>query len=109
MDTAVESALRLQIIAWLHERADRNGGFLHRHELLSYRTGDRDLPLIDFSAASAIPQASPRRTRNRAVSARPYDIEDPDDGLLLCVCSAPPSPGKGGVLRRGVQATAVTS
>ncbi|MCR6704760.1 MAG: hypothetical protein NVV66_08710 [Cellulomonas sp.] len=49
MDTAVESALRLQIIAWLHERADRNGGFLHRHELLSYRTGDRDLPLIDFS------------------------------------------------------------
>lgn len=49
MDTAVESALRLQIIAWVHERAERNGGFLHRQELLSYRADDRDLPHIDSS------------------------------------------------------------
>ncbi len=83
MDTAVESALRLQIIAWLHERADRNGGFLHRHELLSYRTGDRDLPLIDFSRGIRNPAGFASTLAIVQSAHGPYDdIEDPDDGLL---------------------------
>ena len=49
MDSAVESALREQIIAWVRERAEANGGFLHREELLGYRTGGRRLPIIDYS------------------------------------------------------------
>ena len=49
MDLAVESALRIAIMDWVRERAEANGGFLHREELLGYRAGDRPLPLIDFS------------------------------------------------------------
>lgn len=45
MDSAVEAALRTEIIRWTRERADANGGFLHRDELLSFRIGGRDLPL----------------------------------------------------------------
>lgn len=69
MDHAVESALRVTIMDWVRERAEANGGFLHRHELLSYRVGDRDLPIINFSRGIRTPgvpfvdgvRGSPRR------------------------------------------------
>ncbi len=45
----MEAELRKQIIAWVLERAEANGGFLHRQQLLDFTTGGRNLPLIDFS------------------------------------------------------------
>lgn len=36
MDTAVEAALRAEIIEWVQHRAQANGGYLHRHELLAF-------------------------------------------------------------------------
>lgn len=83
MDSAVEAALRTQIIAWIHQRAEANGGFLHRHELLTYRAEGRDLPLIDYSRGIRNP-ADFASTLAIVQSAHgPYDdAESPEDGLL---------------------------
>ena len=42
---------------WVRERAEANGGFLHRHELLGFSLDGRDLPLIDFSRGIRNPAA----------------------------------------------------
>lgn len=82
MDTAVEAALRVQIMNWVRERAEANGGFLHRAELLGFRIEDRDLPLIDFSRGIRNP-ASFSSTLSIVASANgPYDDVESDDGLL---------------------------
>lgn len=83
MDTAVEAELRKQIIAWVHQRAEANGGFLHRQELLGYRTGGRDLPLIDFSRGIRNPAGFGSTLAIVQSAHGPYDdAEDPEDGLL---------------------------
>lgn len=46
MDTALEAALRVQIMNWVRERAEANGGFLHRAELLSFR-GSSELSVVE--------------------------------------------------------------
>lgn len=82
MDSAVETSLRLAVHAWVRERAEANGGFLHRHELLSFRTGGRDLPVIDFSRGIRNP-ADFASTLSIVTSASgPYDDTEADDGLL---------------------------
>jgi len=82
MDTAVEAALRVQIMNWVRERAEANGGFLHRAELLGFRIEGRDLPLIDFSRGIRNP-ASFASTLSIVASANgPYDDVESDDGLL---------------------------
>ncbi|GEA83153.1 MAG: HNH endonuclease [Cellulomonas sp.] len=83
MDTAVEAALRAEIIEWVQHRAQANGGYLHRHELLAFRAGGRDLPLIDYSRGIRNP-ADFASTLAIVQSAHgPYDdVEDPTDGLL---------------------------
>ena len=82
MDLAVESALRVAIMEWVRERAEANGGFLHREELLGYRIGDRDLPLIDYSRGIRNP-ADFSSTLSIVSSAHgPYDDVESDDGLL---------------------------
>lgn len=82
MDTAVESALRVEIMDWVRERAEVNGGFLHRQELLSFRIGGRDLPLIDFSRGIRNPQSFGSTLSIVASAHGPYDDTESDDGLL---------------------------
>jgi putative restriction endonuclease len=83
MDTAVEAALRTEIIAWVLQRAEANGGFLHRHELLAFRTAGRDLPLIDYSRGIRNPAGFASTLSIVQSASGPYDdAEDPTDGLL---------------------------
>ncbi len=83
MDTAVESALRTEIIAWVQRRASANGGFLHRQELLAFRVDGRDLPLIDYSRGIRNPQGFGSTLAIVQSAHGPYDdAEDPEDGLL---------------------------
>ncbi len=83
MDTAAEAALRVQIIEWIRQRAEANGGFLHRQELLAYRTQGRDLPLIDYSRGIRNPASLASTLAIVQSTHGPYDdIEDPEDGLL---------------------------
>jgi len=82
VDTAVETALRLQIITWVRERAEANGGFLHRQELLSFRINDRDLPIIDFSRGIRNPRDFASTLSIISTANGPYDDAESDDGLL---------------------------
>lgn len=82
MDTALEAALRVQIMNWVHERAEANGGFLHRAELLSFRIADRDLPLIDYSRGIRNPATFSSTLSIVASANGPYDDVESEDGLL---------------------------
>lgn len=67
---------------WVRERADANGGFLHRHELLTFRIGGEDLPLIDFSRGIRNPARFGSTLSIVAATNGPYDDVESDDGLL---------------------------
>jgi putative restriction endonuclease len=82
MDLAIESALRIAIMAWVGERAEANGGFLHRQELLGHRIGDRDLPLIDYSRGIRNPADFSSTLSIVSAANGPYDDTESDDGLL---------------------------
>src|SRR5450756_46218 len=82
MDLAVESALRVAIMDWVRERAEVNGGFLHRHELLSFSLDGRDLPLIDFSRGIRNPAGFSSTLSIVSSAHGPYDDVESDDGLL---------------------------
>ncbi|HQY32459.1 HNH endonuclease [Actinotalea sp.] len=82
MDSAVEAALRVQIMDWVLARAEANGGFLHRHELLGFRIDGRDLPLIDYSRGIRNPSEFTSTLSIVSSAAGPYDDTESDDGLL---------------------------
>src|SRR5450759_2474979 len=82
MDLAVESALRVAIMDWVRERAEVNGGFLHRQELLTFAIGGRDLPLIDFSRGIRNPADFSTTLSIVSAANGPYDDVESDDGLL---------------------------
>jgi len=82
MDLAVESALRVAIMDWVRERAEVNGGFLYRHELLTFAIGGRDLPLIDFSRGIRNPAGFSSTLSIVSAANGPYDDVESDDGLL---------------------------
>ncbi len=82
MDTQVETALRLRIIEWVQRQAELNGGFLHRHELLSHRIDGFDLPVIDYSRGIRNPQNFSSTLSIVASANGPYDDAESDDGLL---------------------------
>lgn len=82
MDTAAESALREQIITWVRERAEANGGFLHREQLLGYRTGGRRLPIIDYSRGIRNPADFGSTLSIVSTANGPYDDVESSDGLL---------------------------
>ena len=67
---------------WVRERAEVNGGFLHRHELLSFAIGGRDLPLIDFSRGIRNPAGFSSTLSIVSAADGPYDDVESDDGLL---------------------------
>jgi putative restriction endonuclease len=82
VDTDVEKAMRLAVMTWVGERAEANGGFLHRDELLGYRHGSEKLPVIDYSRG--IRNTAIFQSTLSIVSAAdgPYDDAESDDGLL---------------------------
>lgn len=82
MDTAAESALREQIITWVRERAEANGGFLHREQLLGYRTSGRRLPIIDYSRGIRNPADFGSTLSIVSTANGPYDDVESSDGLL---------------------------
>lgn len=82
MDTPLETALRLRIIEWVHQRAEANGGFLHRHELLSFAIDGMDMPIIDQSRGIRNPQAFASTLSIVSSASGPYDDTESEDGLL---------------------------
>lgn len=82
MDSALEAALRARILDWVRERAETNGGFLHRQELLGYRIDGRDLPIIDSSRGIRNPAAFSSTLSIVSAADGPYDDTESDDGLL---------------------------
>lgn len=82
MDTAVEKELRRRIIDWVGERAEANGGFLHRTELLQFEVGGDRLPIIDFSRGIRNPAAFSSTLSIVSAADGPYDDTESPDGLL---------------------------
>lgn len=83
MHSAAEAAVRSRIMDWVRERAEANGGFLYRAELLSYRVGDERFPIIDPAGRGI---RNPRSLESTlaliATAGGPYDDVESDDGLL---------------------------
>src|SRR5699024_5711168 len=67
---------------WVLERAEANGGFLHREELLSFRHGGERLPLIDFSRGIRNPAAFSATLSIVSSAHGPYDDVESEDGFL---------------------------
>src|SRR6478609_525026 len=82
MDSAVEAALRVRIIQWVQERAEANGGFLRRDELLDFHIDGEKLPVIDYSRGIRNPQAFSSTLSIVSAADRPYDDTESEDGLL---------------------------
>lgn len=82
MESAVEAVLRAQIITWVMERAEANGGYLHRDELLDYHLDGRRLPLIDYSRGIRNPAEFSSTLSIVSTANGPYDDTESDDGLL---------------------------
>jgi len=82
MDSAVEAALRTRIIQWVHERAEANGGFLHRDELLDFHIDGNKLPMIDYSRGIRNPRDFSSTLSIVSSASGPYDDTESEDGLL---------------------------
>ncbi len=82
MESTVEAALRLRIMEWVRERAEANGGFLHRAELLDFRIDGTKLPIIDYSRGIRNPAAFGSTLSIVSAADGPYDDTESDDGLL---------------------------
>lgn len=82
MDSIDEGDLRKEVIRWVHERAEYNGGFLRREELLGYTAGGHRLPVIDFSRGIRNPAEFGSTLSIVSATNGPYDDIESDDGLL---------------------------
>lgn len=82
VDTALENALRQQIFDWVRARAELNGGFLHRDELLDYHVRGNRLPIIDYSRGIRNPADFASTLSIVSAADGPYDDTESDDGLL---------------------------
>lgn len=69
-------------MGWIAERAEANGGFLHREELLSFRVDGADLPLIDYSRGIRNPRDFTSTLSIVSSVNGPYDDVESSDGLL---------------------------
>lgn len=82
MDSAIEAALRTEIMNWVGERAAANGGFLYRAELLDFRLHGEKLPVIDYSRGIRNPASFDSTLSIVSAADGPYDDTESDDGLL---------------------------
>jgi len=79
----VEAQLRKQIMAWVGERAEANGGFLRREELLrDFHVDGERLPVIDYSRGIRNPASFASTLSIVSTANGPYDDTESDDGLL---------------------------
>ena len=69
-------------MGWIAERAEANGGLLHRSELLDHRIDGRDLPVIDYSRGIRNPREFAATLSIVSSADGPYDDVESDDGLL---------------------------
>lgn len=75
--------MRAAIIRDVMARAEANGGFLTRSELLDWRVGDTRMPVIDFSRGIRNPAEFSSTLSIVSRVDGPYDdVESPDDGLF---------------------------
>lgn len=83
MDSAVEAALRARLIDDVMARAEANGGFLTRDELLDWHVGGQRVPVIDYSRGIRNPADFASTLSIVSTVGGPYDdVESPEDGLL---------------------------
>lgn len=82
MDTVVEHALRELVFEWVRTRAEANGGFLHREELLGFTIDGRRLPVIDYSRGIRNPAEFTSTLSIVSSATGPYDDVEADDGLF---------------------------
>ncbi|MFE5307985.1 HNH endonuclease [Isoptericola sp. NPDC056605] len=82
MESAVEAELRRQIMAWVGERAEANGGFLRRDELLDFHLDGEKLPVIDYSRGIRNPASFGSTLSIVSTPGRYHDSEMSEDGLL---------------------------
>jgi putative restriction endonuclease len=82
MESALENALRLRIMDWVRDRAELNGGFLHRDELLDFHLDGQKLPIIDYSRGIRNPAAFASTLSVVSAADGPYDDTESEDGLL---------------------------
>lgn len=82
MESAIEEALRARVISWVQERAQKNGGFLYRDELLNFWIDDQKLPIIDFSRGIRNPTSFSTTLSIITAANGPYDDTESEDGLL---------------------------
>lgn len=83
MDSALEGALRARIIEDVMARAEANGGFLTREELLDWHVDGRRIPVIDISRGIRNPAEFGSTLAIVTSASGPYDdAESPEDGLL---------------------------
>lgn len=69
-------------MGWIAERAEANGGFLHRDELLGFQFFGERLPLIDYSRGIRNPAAFASTLSIVSSADGPYDDTESADGLL---------------------------
>ncbi|GAA1721621.1 HNH endonuclease [Isoptericola hypogeus] len=82
MESAVEAELRKQIMEWVSARAEANGGFLRRDELLDFHLAGEKLPVIDYSRGIRNPASFSSTLSIVSAANGPYDDTESDDGLL---------------------------
>lgn len=82
MGSAVENTLRIRIMDWVRERAELNGGFLHRDELLDFQIDGQKLPVIDYSRGIRNPASFASTLSIVSTANGPYDDTESEDGLL---------------------------
>src|SRR5690625_1300017 len=82
MESSVERALRDHIMEWVRQRADKNGGFLYRDELLGFQLNGERMPIIDITRGIRNPRIFASTLSIVASADGPYDDMDSGDGFL---------------------------
>jgi len=78
----VERALRDHIMEWVRQRADKNGGFLYRDELLGFHLNGERMPIIDITRGIRNPRIFASTLSIVASADGPYDDMESGDGFL---------------------------
>ncbi|MFE7407280.1 HNH endonuclease [Isoptericola sp. NPDC057559] len=101
----VEAQLRKQIMKWVGERAEANGGFLRREELLrDFRVDGERLAVIDYSRGIRNPASFSSTLSIVSAADGPYDDTESDDGLLhYAYRKGDPWSGDNSKLRRAME------
>jgi len=82
MESSVERALRDHIMEWVRQRADKNGGFLYRDELLGFQLNGERMPIIDITRGIRNPRIFASTLSIVASADGPYDDMESGDGFL---------------------------